>query len=256
MTFIVSACSDPMDNPLNINDLSEIREQIANDDNLSNMEKKFVNDQLQEALEWLVLGEYIGEFLTELLGIEAHGDVSDVTFREFISKSLIRYETIKTEKIKIRETNQKINQLVSLVDADVIGFGRNRGILFLNLELNNKFDKDILYVILNYSYIDKYDKVYFRNERVRLTDEVAGNFEGKVEVSVEHIWDSVSRFIWSDVPVRARQSLRDELGEDKADVKVKRDFLMSGLRIETEQIVFTDRSEVRIQNADWQYFED
>lgn len=243
LACIIAACSDPLDNSLNSDDLAEIKEYVVNNDGFSEMEKKFINDNLEEAIGFANLGRAFDM-----------GDSDIPTFREYISELSIEYDSIRTEKIKIRDNNQKINELVNLIDANTIGIDRNRGYLNLTLELNNQFDKDILYVILNYNYTDRYDRNFF-DENVRLTDEVAGDFSGEVDVSINEEYNRVSQFIWSEVPVKARQALRDEFGEDEADAKVQKDFLMAGLKIQTLGIVFTDRSELTPQNAEWAYFE-
>ena len=46
----------------------------------------------------------------------------------------------------------------------------------------NQFEKEILYIILNYKYVNKYDSEFF-DEKTKLTDEVAGDFKGELEVS-------------------------------------------------------------------------
>lgn len=61
--------------------------------------------------------------------------------------------------------------------------------------------------------------------------------------------------MYTKVPVRAKKALRDELGEEKANKKVKHDFLMEGLKLETLRIVFKDKSELVKQDADWEYLE-
>jgi hypothetical protein len=59
--------------------------------------------------------------------------------------------------------------------------------------------------------------------------------------------------MYTKVPVQAKQALRDELGEEKANKKVKKEFLMEGLKVSVLGIVFKDKSELAKQNADWNY---
>ena len=61
--------------------------------------------------------------------------------------------------------------------------------------------------------------------------------------------------MYSEVPIRASKALREELGEEKANKKVQRDFLMEGLKLETLGIVFKDKSELFQGDAEWEYFE-
>ena len=243
LSFTFIACTETLDKPINSEDFSEVKEYVINNNDFSEMEKKYINDKMEGTMGLVELGR--------AFDVE---DSDTPTFRELISKLSTEYDSIRTDKIEIQETNRKINELVKLNDAKTIGIDNNRGYLNLNLELENQFDKDILYIILNYNYTDRYDQEFF-DENVRLTDEVAGDFSGEVEVSIEEEYNRVAQFIWSEVPVRARQSLRDELGEEAADAKVQRDFLMAGLNVSTVGIVFTDKSELVPQNAEWEYFE-
>jgi hypothetical protein len=127
-----------------------------------------------------------------------------------------------------------------------------KGYLSMTLGFNNQFDKEILYVILNYKYVNKYDSEFF-DEKSKLTDEVAGDFKGEVEISTKEEYNSVADFMYTKVPVQAKQALRDELGEEKANKKVKKEFLMEGLKVSVLGIVFKDKSELAKQNADWNY---
>jgi len=61
--------------------------------------------------------------------------------------------------------------------------------------------------------------------------------------------------MYTEVPIQASKALRDELGVEKANTKVQRDFLMEGLKLETLGIVFKDKSELVLQDAEWKYLE-
>ena len=86
-----------------------------------------------------------------------------------------------------------------------------------------------------------------------LTDEVAKDFKEDVEVTTTEKYNDVAKFLYSKVPVGAPAKLRKELGKEVADKKVHRDFLMEGLKIETLGIIFEDKSELTLQNEDWEY---
>jgi hypothetical protein len=47
----------------------------------------------------------------------------------------------------------------------------------------------------------------------------------------------------------------DELGVEKANKKVQRDFLMKVLKLETAGIVLKDKSELVQQDAEWKYLD-
>ena len=57
------------------------------------------------------------------------------------------------------------------------------------------------------------------------------------------------------VPVQAEKVLLHELGEEKANDKVKKEFLIEGLKVSVLGVVFKDKSEVTFQNADWEYLD-
>jgi hypothetical protein len=112
----------------------------------------------------------------------------------------------------------------------------------MKLKFNNDFKKEILYIILNYKYQDKYDSKYF-DEKAKLTDQVAVDFKGEKEISTTVQYNSVAEFMNTKVPERARKELRDQLGEKEADRKVKQDFLMAGFKVSVLGIIFQDMSE-------------
>lgn len=62
--------------------------------------------------------------------------------------------------------------------------------------------------------------------------------------------------MYTKVPVQAKKALRDELGEEEANEKVKKEFLMEGLKVSVLGIVFKDKSELVYQDADWAYLEE
>ena len=177
------------------------------------------------------------------------------TFREQIDELTTDFDSIRTAKLEIRENNKKLESFVTLKDANTVSIDKYKGYLSMTLDFNNQFDKEILYIILNYKYVNKYDTEFF-DEKSKLTDEVAGDFNGEVEISTKEEYNSVADFMYTKVPVRARQELRDELGEEEANKKVKKEFLMEGLKVGTLGIVFKDKSELVYQDADWEYLEE
>ena len=62
--------------------------------------------------------------------------------------------------------------------------------------------------------------------------------------------------MYSKVPVQAKKALRDELGEVEANEKVKKEFIMEGLKVSVLGIVFKDKSELLFQDAAWKYLEE
>lgn len=245
-TLIITSCTKPMDKPMNSEDFPKIKEEISADKSYSPMKSKYIIDNLSEQLGFLELGKAMGKKMDE-------SKIS--TFREEISDLSTAFYSIRTAKLEIRDNNKKLENFVELIDANTISIDKYKGYLTMKLKFNNPFEKEILYIILNYKYVNKYDSKFF-DEKIKLTDEVAGDFKGELEVSSSEKYNDVAEFMYTKVPIQASKALRDKLGEEKANKKVNHDFLMEGLRLETLGIVFKDKTELFHQDADWKYLED
>ncbi len=242
--LIMTSCTNTLDKPLNKEDFEKVKETIQSDNNYSPMKKKYLIDNLSMQLGFAELGKAMNM------------DKSNIpTFRKQIDELAVDYDSIRTVKLEIRENNKKLEQFVSLKDANTISMDKYKGYLTMTLDFNNQFDKEILYIVLNYKYVNKYDSEFF-NEKSKLTDEVAKDFRGTIEISTKEEYNSVADFMYTKVPVQARKELRDQLGKDEADKKVKKDFLMEGLKVSALGIVFKDKSELVYQNGDWEYLEE
>ena len=248
-TLIITSCTNPMDKPLNSKDFGKIKEEISADKNYSQMKKKYIIDNLSEQLGFLELGKTIGKAMGKDMN-----KLKTSTFKEEIAELTVAFDSIRTAKIEIAENNKKLEDFIELIDANTISLDKYKGYLIMKIKFNNQFEKEILYIILNYKYVNKYDTEFF-NEKSKLTDEVAGDFKGELELSTTEKYNDVAEFMYTKVPVQASKALRDELGIEKANKKVKHDFLMEGLKLETLGIVFKDKSELVKQDADWKYLE-
>lgn len=238
------ACSSVIEKPINAEDFDEVKRHITSNEDYSEMKKKYVIDNLSLLMGFSEIGKVINSKLSDKIP----------SFREMIDEYAVEYDSIKAAKLKIAEDNEKLKNFIELVDAGTIGISEYKGYLNMKLKLNNQFDKGILYTIINYRYVDKYDTEFF-NEKSKLTDEVAGDFKGEVEISTKGEYDNIASFIWNEVPVKAKKELRNQLGEQAANAKVQRDFLMDGLQVKTLGIVFEDKTEITYQNAEWEYIE-
>jgi TolA-binding protein len=236
-------CTETLDKPLSKEDFEKVKEIINKDESYSPMKRKYVIDNLSMQLGFAELGKAMKMDESKL-----------PTFREQISDLSTDYDSIKTAKLQIRENNEKLKNFSELVDAKAIGIDKYKGYLQMTLKFNNPFDKEILYVILNYKYVDKYDSKYF-DENAKLTDQVAGDFKGEKTISTTEQYNRVAEFIYTKVPVKARKELRDQLGEKVADEKVHRDFLLEGLKVSIQGIVFADKSELTFGDGDWEYLD-
>jgi hypothetical protein len=246
---IITSCSNPMNKPMNIEDFEKVKEEISADKSYSPMKSKYIIDNLSEQLGYIETGK------TVVIAMGEDMDESKIlTFREEISELTVSFDSIRYAKIEIAENNKKLENFIELIDANTFSIDKYNGYLNMKLKFNNQFEKEILYIILNYKYVNKYDSKFFE-EKTKLTDEVAGNFKGEIEVSTTEKYNDVAAFMYKEVPIQAIKALRDELGEEQADKIVQRDFLMEGLKLNTLRIVFKDKSELVQQNAEWEYLE-
>ena len=242
--FFLSSCTSTLDKKLNKEDFDQVKQEINSNDKDSDMKKKYLIDNLEMQLGFAELGKAMKMDESKM-----------PTFREQINELTTDFDSIRTAKLKIRESNKKLEDFVTLKDANTVSIDKYKGYLSMTLDFNNQFDKEILYIILNYKYVNKYDSEFF-DEKSKLTDEVAGDFKGEVEISTKEEYNSVADFMYTKVPVQAKQALRDELGEEKANKKVKKEFLMEGLKVSVLGIVFKDKSELIQQDAEWEYLEE
>jgi len=242
-TMLVTSCTNTLDKPLNKKDFEKVMETVNTDENYSVMKKKYLVDNLSMQLGFAELGKAMKMDESKLL-----------TFREQIADLSTDFDSIRTEKLLIRENNEKLKGFVELLDANTVSIDKYNGYLTMKLKFNNSFDKEVLYAILSYKYVNKYDTKFF-DEKVKLTDEVAGDFKGETEISIKEEYNDVADFIYTKVIVQAEKELRDQLGQKEADKKVQRDFLMEGLKVETLGLVFKDKTELVYKDANWEYLE-
>lgn len=243
-TFFLSSCTNTLDKKLNKEDFDQVKQEINSNENYSNMKKKYLIDNLEMQLGFAELGKAMKMDESKM-----------PTFRDQINELTTDFDSTSTAKLEIRKNNKKLENFVTLKDANTVSIDKYKGYLSMTLDFNNQFDKEILYIILNYKYVNKYDSEFF-NEKSKLTDEVADDFKSEVEISTKEEYNSVADFMYTKVPIQAKKTLRDELGEDKANEKVKKEFLMEGLKVAALGIVFKDKSELVYQDADWKYLEE
>lgn len=242
--LFVTSCVNTIDKSLNKDDLTEINDVINTDTSFSKMKKAYIKDNL-----------------SMLIGLIEVGKAMDVdeskipTFGDEINDLSIEFDSIRDEKLQISENNKKLKEFIELIDANTASLTKYKGYLTMKLKFNNHFEKEVLYIVINYKYVNKYDSEFF-NEKTKLTDEIAGDFKGELEVMTTEKYNDVAEFMYTKVPVQASLKLRKELGVEEANTKVKKDFLMNGLNIETLLIVFKDKSELTLQKSDWKYLEE
>lgn len=240
-TLFLTSCTNTLDKKLNKEDFDKVKEEINSNEQHSEMKKKYVITNLSMQLGFAELGKAMNM-----------DEAKMPTFRNQIDELTADFDSIRIAKLEIRENNKKLESFVTLKDANTVSIDKYNGYLSMTLDFNNQFDKEILYIILNYKYINKYDTEFF-DEKSKLTEEVAEDFKGEVEISTKEEYNNVADFMYTKVPVQAKKALREELGEDEANSKVQKEFLMEGLKVSALGIVFKDKSELVYKDADWEY---
>ena len=113
---------------------------------------------------------------------------------------------------------------IKITEASSFALSQYKGYLNLTLDIKNSFEKEVLYVVIEYSYIDKYETKYF-SERAKVTEVTSG--KRKINLLEEH--NSVSDFLYRRVP-----------SEENAG----RAFLAKGLKIKVIGVAFKDGNKV------------
>jgi hypothetical protein len=242
--FILSSCGSVLDKPLNKDDFEKVKDKIQTNKNYGLMKKKYIVDNLTMQVGFVELGNIMKSEKNNI-----------PTFKKQIEDLSASYDSINKAFVVVKETNKKLDNLISLVDAETYSSDIYKGNLAMKIKFTNLFEKEILYAIINYSYINKYDTEFF-NEKVKLTDDVANDFNGEVEITTTEEYNSVANFLYTKVPVVATDELRKELGKEEADKKVEHDFLMEGLKVSVLGVVFKDKTELTYTNDNWDYYEE
>jgi len=240
-SLMITSCTSTLDKPLNKEDFEKVKELVNKDETLKEMKKKYIIDNLSMYLGFSELGKALA------------GEGAKVkTYGEYIEELKADFDSTETQILTNIENNKKLKEFITLTDAKAIPIDEYNGYLTMNLKFKNDFEKPILYTVINYKYVNKYDSKFF-DEKVKLTDEVAKDFKEDVEVTTTEKYNDVAEFLYKKVPVGAPLKLQNEMGKKAADEKVHRDFLMEGLKIETLGIVFKDKSELTLQDEEWEY---
>lgn len=242
--MLLASCSNVLDNPLNAEHLTKVKEKIESNDSYSPMKKKYLVKNISDQTGYVAMAEAMKI------------DRKNIpTFKEKIEELSTDFDSIRSAKLALRESNKKIEKFISLKDAKTTAISEYKGFLSMTLNFNNEFDKEILYIILGYGYVNKYDSKFF-DEKSKLTDEVAGDFKGELEIVTTEEYNDVAEFMYKEVPIQASLKDREELGVEEANRKVEKEFLMEGLQVSTLGIVFKDKTEIFLGDADWEYLEE
>jgi len=241
--LFLSSCTSPLDKPLNKNDFPKIKEIISSDNTLKKMKKKFLLDNLSMYLGFSELGKALKIDKSKIS-----------TYRTLIDDLKSEYDSTESQILINIENNKKLKNFIILTYAEAIPIDEYNGYLSMKLKFNNTFNKDVLYALINYKYVNKYDSKFF-DENAKLTDEVAKDFKGEIDITTNEKYNEVSEFMYKNVPIEAKKELISKLGKKEANKKVNSDFMMEGLKIETLGIVFKDKTELMPGSEDWDYLE-
>jgi hypothetical protein len=232
--LLLTSCKDVTEKQLNKDDFATIKERIEKSDTLTSGKKRYIIDNLSMMLGFSELGKAINPSIKD----------SIPTFKEQIVDFGKDYDKKYNEILTNIENNKKLKGLLTLKGAEVFGAGEYKASLFMTFDCNNQFDKPILYAILNYKYIDKYDTKYF-DEKVKLADKYANDFKtGEIKIGTNEQYNDVAKFVYTKVP--SRTYLKD-------NGKRANEFMMEGLKVEVLGVVFADKSEITFGDETWDY---
>lgn len=242
-SLLFTSCTKLLDKPLNGEDFEEVKVLVNNDETLKEIKKKYIIDNLSMFLGFSEIGKVLA------------GERAEVkTYGEYIEELKMEFDSTETQVLINIENNKKLKEFITLTNAKTMSSDKYKGYLFMNLKFNNEFEKQILYTVINYKYITKYDTKFF-DEKTKLTEEVAKNFKGEVEVLITEEYNEVAKTIYSKIPQLESLETGNKKKEKNPKYKTQRDFLMEGLKIETLKIVFEDKSELTIQDEEWEYLD-
>ena len=228
LPVLLMNCSNPLEKQLNKDDLKDVLEIVNNDASLKKMKKKFINDNLSMFIGFAEMGKAFG-------GNEANIK----TFGAYIEELKLKYDSTENSIKANIENNKKIKSFIELTDAGVVPVNEYEGYINLKMKFHNDFKKPVLYIVFGYKYVDKYDSEYF-NERAKLTDKLGKDFKGEIEISNAEKYNDVAKFIYNKVP---------------RNKKKQKEYLFEGLTLETQLIVFNDKTELAIGDEEWEYLE-
>lgn len=127
-------------------------------------------------------------------------------------------EEAKPEAITKNKCEIKITEVSSFALSEYKGY------LNLTLDIKNNFEKEVLYLVIEYSYIDKYETNYF-SERAKITEVTSG----EIKLNLLEEYNRASEFLYRRVP-----------SEEVAG----RAFLAEGLKIKVIGVSFKDGEKV------------
>lgn len=214
--FLLTNCKSVLDKPINKDDFTHVKNIISKSDTLNQLKKNYIIDKLA-----ITVG---GAEISKLI---LSNNKNIPSFRETINNLSTDYDN-----------QRKIMNFITLLEAKAFPIDDYTGYLLMKVKFNNTFKNDILYIDLNYKYIDKYDSQSFDNT-CKVTDNVANNFKGIVQLTTNESFNDVAEFMHKNLPF---------------DTIANSVYLMKNLKIFPVLIVFKDKSQIEFDFDDLKYF--
>jgi len=105
--FILSSCGSVLDKPLNKDDFEKVKDKIQTNKNYGLMKKKYIVDNLTMQVGFVELGNIMKSEKNNI-----------PTFKKQIEDLSASYDSINKAFVVVKETNKKLDNLISLVDAE------------------------------------------------------------------------------------------------------------------------------------------
>lgn len=213
---LFTSCKNTLDSKVNAENFVKVKEFINKSDTIKELKKQYLIDKMSED----VAANELGKIMTK----------KDVIDKKFIDL----YKEYSNDYLQ----KEKIFKFITLTNCYAVPISEYVGYLFFNLKFNNQFHKDVLYINLNYKYVDAYDQEGF-NETTIVKDIVADNFKKETKLSASETYNSVAKFMYSKLP---------------EDTLKNKPILMAGLKTVATLIVFKDKSKVELPESEFKYF--
>lgn len=172
-------CGGIVENKINKEDYSSVKDLISKSDTLSEKKKKYLIAKMCLEIGLAEMGKLINKNIIDSLP----------TFKESIVNNGRNYDN----RIK---TNIMLKNFLTLDSSVGVAFN-NEAMLFLFMKCKNNFKKKVLFVLLNYKYQDKYQTEHF-NETAKIIDRAADNFNaGKVGIQINDKYGNLYSYMHS-----------------------------------------------------------
>ena len=224
LLFQLISCVPTMNKKFNEKDFNEVIQLINKSDTLTGQKKLYIIDNLRN--------------FRDKVSIDLDKKINESKkFSDLVLQYSTDYDNELIYYTQLSETNDKLKKILTLISAEPRLWSEYLSYIDLKIKCQNPFEKEILYVELYFKYVDAYDTEHF-SERVKLTEESAGNFNKEILLTTKEAMNDASTFM------------------DKQYMAGKLDnkLMMAGLKLEPIKVVFKDKSSVEFIRINWKYF--